>query len=249
MLPLCGENPTATGLSSAVPDTVHISAAVARSSQGCDCVPCRRAVYSLCLNFGFFLLPIFSKWLTLPLKPSSENLDFAHCSVPKSAKTVDTRWAQDQYLLNGQMNKLMKVQVCIWSFHCIFNTLGETCLTGHVDLMMKQESKRGSSLRQPRLSFLSSLVSTPSFLGFVLFSLLLLFPFFRFLFKRHFFGDDFSCYLVKHRFPSKSCDPIFLSISFFPSSEPSVIYVFTQSSVIWHESSTGQGPDVAPNNR
>ena len=33
-----GENPTAIGLSSAVPDTVHISAAVARSSQGCDCV-------------------------------------------------------------------------------------------------------------------------------------------------------------------------------------------------------------------
>ena len=77
----------------------------------------------------WFLLPIFSKWLTLPLKPSSENVDFAHCSVPKSAKTVDTRWAQDQYLLNGQMNKLTKVQVCIWSFHCICNMLGETCLT------------------------------------------------------------------------------------------------------------------------
>lgn len=38
-----------------------------------------------------FLLPVFSKWLTFPLKPSSENFGFAHCSVPTSAKTASTR--------------------------------------------------------------------------------------------------------------------------------------------------------------
>lgn len=85
-----------------------------------------------------------------------------HTAVfPNLLRLLNAQWAQGRCLLSGKMNQLTEVQ--LWSFQCIFNARGEPCLSGHVDLMMKQESKRGSCPRQPRLSFLSSLVSAPSF--------------------------------------------------------------------------------------
>lgn len=107
---------------------MHISVAV--TSDQCAAVSPAAEQDAAFVNL-LFLLPVFSKWLTFPLKPSSENFGTrTHCNVPTSAKTASTPAVGTPASIWMERCKLTGVQVYIWSFTAFLTHVGNLASLG-----------------------------------------------------------------------------------------------------------------------